>query len=374
MKSLIKMISLMLLCTAFINPMVAMEEGEVPATSTHTSQMSNAASIDNVTDHRDMFDYLCDHCTICLEENLDDIVILRKCGHRFHRNCIGRFLNTGTRAATKVCPQCRGAHERRSLIALIGLKGIECDSTTIEGVSAKVIRHYQEIMRGYTQITRKIFYCLSVDGLHQVHDFFAQTPTPARDHSFKKFIMTAGSLCKKMFSGISITKKMIRNTLAPLHYSSTYQEAEVEIQKRERSLNILLDKLLRRQDETALAETLKCKFEKLCRFTQDNKAALSKLDLEVLINEFNKVLSSENALLTTVQNGVDFFNSFGDEVILQEVGLLYLRNLIIDLCNQFPPQHPDYLRAQELLDQLQQDDWIQKFIADLIRRYLELKG
>lgn len=114
MKNLIKMISFILLCAVFINPMGAMEEGdsEVPAASINSSQTYvpyNAGSIDEVTDLSDMFNYLYDHdwiCPICLEENLDDIVPLRECGHKFHRACIGRFLNTDT-VATMLCPVCK---------------------------------------------------------------------------------------------------------------------------------------------------------------------------------------------------------------------------------------------------------------------------
>jgi hypothetical protein len=48
-----------------------------------------------------------EECAICQERHDDDVIIKTKCGHTFHKKCLGLWCNTRASDADKTCPICR---------------------------------------------------------------------------------------------------------------------------------------------------------------------------------------------------------------------------------------------------------------------------
>ena len=48
-----------------------------------------------------------EECAICQERHDDDVIIKTKCGHSFHKRCLGLWCNTRASDADKTCPICR---------------------------------------------------------------------------------------------------------------------------------------------------------------------------------------------------------------------------------------------------------------------------
>ena len=48
-----------------------------------------------------------EECAICQERDDDDVIIQTKCGHSFHKMCLGLWCNTRTSDGDKTCPICR---------------------------------------------------------------------------------------------------------------------------------------------------------------------------------------------------------------------------------------------------------------------------
>jgi len=336
---LIKLGSFVVLCLAVAYPVCAMEQDrgkdkspDIPSTVAHVKDTyvayNEASTLDAATDLTDMFDNLYLHnwrCPICLEgteEKCDEIVTLRNCGHKVHRQCIDQFLNQGASAA-RLCPLCRQAHElRRNLFAMIEQQFcpiLDCDPSTIEGVSEELIVCYQQLMQAQFQLMQRALDCLSVEQLNQVHAFFRSiilNQSPVINQHFQRSMAYGMKLGMQMANGVSITKQMIRELYAPLFESQ--EELQAEAEKQGTLLKELLCRLLKEQSKDDLVEQLMHSYKECLRVGQDNKAALTRFGCECTVNELFRHFSSPVSLLTAAQGIGDYGNTMADEIRISQ--------------------------------------------------------
>jgi len=219
---------------------------------------------------------------------------------------------------------CRQEHEmRRNLFAMIEQLYLSAnyDPSTIEDVNVvMIVVQDQQRIHCMFQVLKDALDCLSTDRLKQIQDHLQEDfLSPSQALLAQKFITAsmqgATQMKEKIDCGITITKQVVREVLAPQF--ECMNEVFAEGNKSRALLTTLFVRLLREEGKNDFADHLKQVMEECQRFRQEHRAELMRFACEDGVNFcFRQLFSPPNEVYASFAGWVDDCSS-----ILQEAGV-----------------------------------------------------